>query len=176
VPTTKNSKNFEDAESNIGGIWQGLTGLLEKLEDLAEKGVEISKTGDIGKKKDAKGMYGFTMKVGLGEGAERKPYRGTVHPNLSPQEDNGQQEVEVHEVREPAVDIFEEKEYTLLVAEMPGIEAQDIHIEVQDDLLTLSAERGSKKYHKEILLRESFPQEKMEISCNNGIVEIQCYK
>ena len=36
------------------------------------------------------------------------------------------------------------------------------------------AEKRDKKYRKEILLPRSYPQEKMKMTCNNGILEIKC--
>src|SRR3972149_5772407 len=79
----------------------------------------------------------------------------------------------VPEVREPAVDIFEDREHNLVVAEMPGIGVGDVRLEVKDDLLTITAERGDKKYKKEVLLPASFPREKMQVSCANGVLEIR---
>ncbi len=80
----------------------------------------------------------------------------------------------VQEVREPLVDIFEEEDHTLMVAEMPGISEKDIKMGLQDDVLTISAKRGDKKYRKEILLPRAYAREKMIVSCNNGILEIKC--
>jgi HSP20 family protein len=62
------------------------------------------------------------------------------------------------------------------VAEMPGIGAADVQLEVKDDVLTLSAAKGDKKYRKELLLPGNFSREKMTLSCNNGVVEIKCVK
>jgi HSP20 family protein len=63
-----------------------------------------------------------------------------------------------------------------VVAEMPGISKEDVHITVEDDLLTFSAERGDKKYRKEVLLPASCAKEKIAVACNNGVVEIKCKK
>ena len=82
--------------------------------------------------------------------------------------------VVVAEVREPAVDVLEESDHLLIVAEMPGVGAADVKLEVHDDVLTLSAAAGDKKYRKEVLLPKSCPRERMTLSCNNGIVRIRC--
>ena len=157
----------------LGGILRGLGGLVEKLTELAETGREISKTGEIrgpGPGKEVKGIYGFTVKVGLGgEGVKVEPFG-----NIRRDEESGRSVVQ--EVREPAVDVFEESDHTLIVAEMPGIGAEDVRLDVNGDLLTMTAERGDKKYRKEILLPASFLREKMQVSCTNGVVEIRCVK
>jgi HSP20 family protein len=159
------------AQGSFEGILKGFTDIVEKLGDLAEKGEHLSRTGEIqwkGKEKDLKGVYGFSVKVGLGgEGVKVEPFG-----NIRKDEKTG--ESVVQEVREPIVDVFEEKDHILVVAEMPGIGVEDVRLEVKDDLLTIYAEKGDKKYRKEILLPRSYPREKMLVSCNNGIIEIKC--
>ena len=161
------------------GIWsgegflKGLTDLVEKLGELAETGERMSKTGGFtrkGKEKDVKGIYGFSVKVGLGDkGVKVEPFG-----NIRRDEKTGRSTVQ--EVREPIVDLFEEEDHLLLVAEMPGIGVDDVKIDVREDLLTLRAEKGDKKYRKEILLPGAYLKKKMTVSCNNGIVEIKCLK
>lgn len=159
--------------SGLEGILKGFTDLVEKLGDLAEKGEQLSRTGEIqwkNREKDLKGVYGFSVKVGLGgEGVKVEPFG-----NIRKDEATGQSVVQ--EIREPIVDIFEEKDHTLVVAEMPGIGTGDVRIELKDDLMTIYAEKGEKKYRKEVLLPGSYSREKMQVSCNNGILEIKCLK
>jgi HSP20 family protein len=151
------------------GILKGLTDFVEKLGELAEKGEKLSKTGTIyGKGEGIKGVYGFSMKMGLG-GEEIK-----VEPFGNIRKDKESGEPIVQEIREPVVDVFEEEDHTLVVAEMPGIGVEDVQLEVKDDLLMIYAEKGDKKYRKEVLLPKSYPREKMFVSCNNGILEIKC--
>jgi HSP20 family protein len=158
-------------EGGLGGILKGLGSLVEKLGELAETGREFSKSGEIqGPGKEVKGIYGFTVKVGIGgESVKVEPFG-----NIRRDEESGRSVVQ--EVREPAVDVFEERDHTLVVAEMPGIGAEDVRLEVKDDLLTITAEKGEKKYKKEVLLPGSFPREKMQVSCANGVLEVRCVK
>ncbi len=158
-------------QGGLGGILGGLTDLIEKLGELAEKGEQLSRAGQFqwkGTEKDAKGVYGFSVKVGLG-GEEVK-----IEPFGNIRRDEKSGEAVVQEIREPVVDVFEEKDHTLVVAEMPGIGEKDIRLEVKEDLLTIYAERGNLKYRKEVLLPRSYCKEKMLVSCNNGILEITC--
>jgi HSP20 family protein len=155
----------------IGGILKGLGNLVEKLEDLAESGEQLSQSGEIhGKNKDVKGIYGFTVKVGLGDKSPRIEPFG----NISKDQESGH--AVVQEVREPIVDVFDEKDHVLIVAEMPGISVNDVQLAVEDDLVTITATHGDKQYRKEVLLPASFAREKMQVTCNNGVVEIKCAK
>ncbi len=155
----------------LGGIFQGFSDIVEKLSDLAEKGKEFKRTGEIkGLNKNLSGLFGISIKVG-GLGLDKVK----VEPfgNIRKDEEG---EVTVDEVREPMVDIFEEKDHILIVAEMPGVDEKDITIDLKDDILQISTETGNKKFYKEILLKESFPKENMVSSYKNGVLEIKLMK
>ena len=150
---------------------KGLGDLVEKLGELAETRQEFSKTGEIhGSGKEVRGIYGFTVKVGLGEEGPR------IEPFGNIRRDAKSGRTEVQEVREPMVDVFEEKDHLLVLAELPGISKDDVRIDLDDDVLTISAEKKDKKYRKEVLLPRSVSKEKMQVSCNNGVLEIKFLK
>ena len=154
----------------LGGILKGLGDLVEKLGDLEKQG-EISKTGSInGPGEQLRGIYGFTVKVGLGDQGPRIEPFGNIRRDA----DSGR--TEVQEVREPMVDVFEEEDHLLVLAELPGVGKDDIKVDVKDDVLTITAERGDKKYRKEVLLPCCVPKSKMQVTCNNGVLEIKCPK
>jgi len=154
----------------LGGILKGLGDLVEKLGELEKRG-GISETGTIhGEGDKIRGIYGFSLKVGLGdEGPRIEPFG-----NIRRDTDSGR--TEVQEVREPMVDVFEEKDHVLVLAELPGIGKDDVRVDVKDDVLTIAAERGEKKYRKEVLLPYCVPKEKIQITCNNGVLELKCPK
>ncbi|SRR6266567_717129 len=153
----------------IGGLLRGLGDLVVKLGEIAETGETISRSGDLhGTGKDLKGIYGFTVKVGLGDEKPKVESFGNIRRDAQ----SGR--TEVQEVREPPVDVFEEAEHVLVVAELPGIGARDVRVEVKDDVLTIIAEKGDKKYRKEVLLPRSVSREKISVSCNNGVLEVKC--
>lgn len=159
-----------EAAANFGGILSGLGGLVEKLGELAKTGEDLRRSGNFQSPSGMKGIYGFTMRVGLGDEEPKIESFG----NIRKDEKTGQ--ATVQEIREPVVDVFDEKENVLIVAEMPGISAEDVEIEVKDDLLTISAAKAEKKFRKEVLLPANFKKEKISISCNNGVLEIKCRK
>lgn len=167
----RKSKPPERGAEGFGGILRGLGDLVEKLAELAETGGELSRTAEIrgpGAGKELKGIYGFTVKVGIGgEGVKIEPFG-----NIRRDAESGRSVVQ--EVREPAVDVFEEPGYTLVLAEMPGVGVDDVRLEAHGDVLTIIAEHGDRKYRKEVVLPGAFPSEKMQVSCVNGIVEIRC--
>jgi len=160
-----------DMGLGLGGILKGLGDLVEKLGEIAESGEEISKTGALGGEgKGFQGIYGFTVKTGLGADKPR------VEPFGNIRKDRASGHTVVQEVREPVVDIFEEEKHVLIVAEMPGISAEDVHIDLVQDLLTIVAEHGAKKYRKEVLLPAKVSDAPPQVVCHNGVLEIRYAK
>jgi HSP20 family protein len=155
--------------SRFSLIINGLTDIAEKLNNLNDlSGKEElnfpSKEGGI------KGVYGFSLKTGLGG----KDDSIKVEPFGNIRKDKKTGAAVVQEIHEPLVDVFEDAEATTLIAEMPGVGPEDIKLDVRDDVLTVYAEKGEKKYRKEILLSHALIREKITVTCNNGIATIRC--
>lgn len=158
-----------DALSNVEGMLRGLGALVEKL---AETGEQIKRSGafdmDIDSGKKAKAVYGFSVKMGINDNED--PH---IEPFGNVRRDENTGETRVQEVSEPLVDVIEESDHVLVLAEMPGVADEDVQLELNGDILTLHAEKGSKKYHKEIVLPHSFVSDAIERSCRNGILEVK---
>ncbi len=149
----------------LGGIFEGIGSFINALSKMQEKG-GISETGEIkGLGGKAKGMYGFNIRT-LANGTAKVEHIGHVVKKTP-------KGPVVEEVREPIVDVFDEDDHILVVVELPGIEESDVKIEVKGDILTLSAERGEKKYSKEVLLPSKVDEKSLISSYKNGILEIK---
>jgi HSP20 family protein len=165
------SKTPQDSSAgDLGGFLGGLTNLIEKLGDLAEKGKDLQETKQFGDPGRVQGVYGFSIRTGLG-GQRSGGVKVEPFGNVRTDERTGR--ATVQEVMEPLVDVFEEAEHVLVVAELPGVSAEDVRLELRDDILTIAAERGAKKYRKEVLLPASFAEESMSRTCRNGILEVK---
>ena len=156
-------------EFSFGNLFKGIGNLFDLVSKMTEEGKEeYTRTGEIkGLGDKVKGVYGFSVKMGLGGkpiieqfGNIKATERGAV----------------VAEVREPIVDVFDEGERLVVIAELPGVEESDIHLEVKDDILDLSAEAKDRKYSKEVLLPSSVDAKSLETSYKNGILEIRLRK
>ncbi len=173
--TDSESKRKPAGDNRFSRILGGLTDIAEKLNEISEKGESLSKTGEFtfpSKEGGVKGVYGFTLKTGLGD----KDDQIRVEPFGNIRKDKKTGEAVVQEIHEPLIDVFEDEYGTTLIAEMPGVGPEDIRIDVQDDVLTVFAKKGEKKYRKEILLHHGISEERIKVTCNNGIVTIRCEK
>lgn len=161
-----------DLGFSFGGFLGKLGGVMEKLTELAESGQSLSKTGELhGLDPEGKlrGVYGFSIKTALGSRGEREvkiePF-GNLHRQSS-----GQTVVE--DVREPLVDVYEEDDHVLVLAEIPGVSKKDVQLELAEGRLTICAQRGEKRYRKEVDLPGNFSPDKMHSECTNGILKIR---
>jgi HSP20 family protein len=166
----KRSSRTGPADAGLGGMFKSLGGFLELLSDLAEKGdTEFTKSGEVGDdKKGLKAVYGFSVRVG-GGGKPRIENFGNVKSDR-----DGSPVVE--EAREPMVDVFDESDHVLVVAELPGVAEKEISFEVKGDVLHLSAAHGDRKYQKELLLPSAVLEKGATSSYRHGVFELKLPK
>jgi len=157
--------DFGMGKISFGGLFKGLGNLIDLASKLSEEGVE--RRGEIrGLPRGAKGVYGFSIRTLAGKpviesfGNIRETAKGPV----------------VEEVREPMVDVFDEKDHILVITELPGVSESEIKIEVVGDILNLAASDRDRKYAKEILLPGKVKPDSVKTSYKNGILEITLEK
>ncbi|MBI4498613.1 MAG: Hsp20/alpha crystallin family protein [Chloroflexi bacterium] len=152
----------------FGELFKGLGNFLDLLGQMAEEGTsEVSRSGEVRGPGEVRGVYGFSVKMGLG-GTPTVERFGNIHTT--------ERGPTVSEVREPLVDVFDEGDHILVVAEIPGVAADDIHVEVEGDILTLRAEGPQRKYAKEVLLPALVAAASLRQSYQNGILEVRLEK
>ena len=165
----RRKKSGEPTELNLGGVFKGIGNLLDLVSKMTEEGKEeYTRTGEIkGLGDKAKGVYGFSVKVGLGG----KPVIEEFG-NIQATEDG----TVVAEAREPLVDVLDEGDHLMVIAELPGVKEGDINLKVKEDVLELTAETKDRKYSKELLLPCLVDDSTMDSSYRNGILEIKLAK
>jgi HSP20 family protein len=157
--------DFGMGKISFGGLFKGLGNLIDLADKLREEGIE--KQGEIrGLPRGARGVYGFSIRTLAGKpviesfGNIRETNKGPI----------------VEEVREPMVDIFDEKDHILVIVELPGVAENEIKIEVVGDILNLTASDKDRKYAREMLLPGKVKSESIKTAYNNGILEITLEK
>ena len=111
--------------------------------------------------------YGYQITVGP-DGKPRIKEFGNVKPAAKGL-------VEQSGVRQPLVDsVLDEKENKLrITAEMPGVNKEDIQLNVTDQYVTIHAERGDTKYHADIPVSVDLDESSAKASYTNGILELK---
>ncbi|MFX0069027.1 MAG: Hsp20/alpha crystallin family protein [Candidatus Hodarchaeota archaeon] len=75
--------------------------------------------------------------------------------------------------REPFAELIEEGNRLIVVAEVPGVEKEDIKIDLTNRGLEIDA---GNRFYKEIQLPTDVDFDKVEANCSNGILEIRIPK
>jgi len=75
-------------------------------------------------------------------------------------------------VREPLTDIREGDTQITVIAEMPGIEKDNIELETGDDFLVIKVDRGNRRFFKELPFDCSIVPGSARARYNNGVLEI----
>jgi HSP20 family protein len=163
----------------LGGIFKGLGNFIQLLGEMAEEGrEEITRTGEIKGPGRTRAMYGFTVKLGTG-GAPQMERFGTIRaPKAGPVTAGAGAHAAplVEEVREPVVDVFDEGETVVVIAEMPGVEESDVQFQIKQDILILSARHQERTYSKEVLLPCPVLADTAKAAYRNGIWEVRVAK
>lgn len=75
-------------------------------------------------------------------------------------------------VREPLVDVFTEKDEIKVITEVPGVQTENIKVNVvSDTTLVISAKNSDREYYKEVELPAAVTSD-MTTAYKNGILEI----
>jgi len=160
--------DFDMGKVRLGGIFKGFSDLINLADRVTKEAGEIKKVGEIkGLPKDAKGIYGFSIKTLVGGKPLVETFGNIKRTAKGPV---------VEEIREPIVDVFDEKDHILVIVELPGVSVENIKINLEGDILKLSAENIERKYAKEVLLPSKGKKESMKSSYKNGMLEIKLEK
>jgi len=164
--------DFGIGKLSFGGLFDGIEKLVDLSERLEKAGGEIRKDGEInfGKRKDGsplKAVFGFSVKTASGGKSVFESFGNVKKTPEGPV---------VEDEREPLTDVFNEKKELVIMAEMPGVEAANIKLDLKGDILEISAKDGTRNYRKEVLLPAQVVAESLTSNYSNGILEIRLKK
>jgi HSP20 family protein len=152
---------FEDFFSDFSGVERMMNDLMKNM---------FSGQGKIEQGKPY--VYGFSMKTG----PDGKPVIREFGNVKAGQVDvDGAKSLGpvVSDSREPLVDVVDQENQIIVIAEMPGVDKKDIEVEISGDNLVIKVERGAKKYYKEVDLPGEVKDDATDASYNNGVLEIK---
>jgi len=109
-------------------------------------------------------VYGYSVKLGPDGKPEIREF-GNVKPTKSglPQ---------VQQEREPLVDIVETDGEIHVVAELPGVDKNEIKLSGTEDSLTIEVDNPQRKYYKEVRLPSKVRVREARTGYKNGVLEV----
>jgi len=141
---------------------------FDRIEEMMEKMMrQAFETTPKGARTPRPYVYGFSLSMG----PDGKPVIrefGNVQANRSGPK--------IREEREPLVDVMEEDRDVVIVAELPGVEKDDINLNTTEEHLTISVDTPQRKYHKELALPARVNPKSARASYKNGVLEVRLRK
>ena len=172
----RQTQTKEQSESGIGLDVLGLGGLLGGLGKLVDLAAKLDEAGAVNKqgefdlsqiKQGMKGVFGISIRTATGGKPVVESFGNIKQTPQGPK---------VEAQREPITDVFDEGPEVKVYAEMPGVAESDIKLDLKGDILDITANNNSRKYHKEILLPTAVKPETLFSTYKNGILEVRIGK
>ncbi|MFW9985392.1 MAG: archaeal heat shock protein Hsp20 [Candidatus Odinarchaeota archaeon] len=112
-------------------------------------------------------VWGFSAALGPDGKMRLNPF-GNLNPEGAPPV--------VREEREPMIDVMEQDNDIIILAELPGVKEDDLHVKVEDYSVTIQVATPDRKYAKDLDLPTAVDKNSVKTTYNNGILEIQLKK
>jgi len=148
--------------------WFDVYDEFDRLEEMMD---EMIRTAFETPSKEAKFrrpyVYGFSMSIGPDGKPVIREFGNVQSSQRGPR---------IREEREPLVDVMEEDKDVVILAELPGVERDDINLHATEDHLTISVDTAERKYHKELTLPAMVDPKSAQASYKNGVLEVRLKK
>lgn len=114
-------------------------------------------------------IYGFTYSHEPGKEPEFKEF-GNVKPGPRGAEPSPGAK------REPLTDVMDQKDHYEIIAEIPGVNKEDINLNASEREVSISAETDDRRYYKDVPLEENIDPPSAKASYKNGVLKITVEK
>lgn len=160
---------FEDIDEFFKQLEEEMEREFKALSEIVPKELIREKTLPDGSKVKEWGpfVYGYSVTIG----PDGKPQVRTFG-NLKVAPGPGRPSIDVKVEREPIVDILTTNGEVKVIAEIPGVEKEDIKLHGTETSLTISVDTPQRKYYKEVDLPAKVDPKKAKSSYRNGILEV----
>ncbi len=140
--------------------------LFEDFDEMFDEMLREFERMEPGEHMSGPFFYGFSINQRQGEQPEIREF-GNIRP------EGGR--IEIGE-RKPLVDVFDTDKTVQIVAEMPGIEKEDVELNAEGRELEIKANRGDRKYHEFVELPADVDIDTAKASYKNGVLDITVSK
>jgi HSP20 family protein len=142
------------------------------MDEMMRQAFEPSSSKRRTKTKRGPYVYGFSMTTG----PDGKPIIKEFG-NLKPKHQPSKAQIrEIKTETEPLIDVLEEDKTITIVAQLPGIEKEDINVNVTETQTTISVDTEEQSYHKKLQLPAIVDPKSAKTSYKNGVLQIKLQK
>jgi len=161
----KKRRDYEDDDFGFGFFDRWIEDEFRRMEEWMDEMLrnfrELSRRGEI----RGPYVYGFTMRIGP-DGKPQIEEFGNVPRRF------GVKEESITEYREPLTDVIEGDKTVSVTVELPGVNKEDIDVEITEDTITIKVDTAERKYYKEITLPCKVKTDTAKASYHNGVLDI----
>ena len=166
--------NIRGQKLDLGQLLSSPEDARKRLEQLREALKKAGGKEVLSDEEWRAGRTGISGQVRThGALGEREYHIGTVGPVARERPAERQAKPAPPEIVEPPVDVFEEPNEVVVVAEVPGVDLEDLDLQIQNDTLFLSTRPEARRgYRKTIKLSTKVEPDTSRATCRNGILEL----
>lgn len=152
------------AARRLNEVLGGVRSLLDALQSAVDDEQPAERTVRFGTSGEAvDGVVGIRVQTGIaGATVTAREASGPLSPDAE----------DAEAVRRPVVDVHDDGGQVRVVAEMPGVGAEDLDLTVEADKLVLSADTERRRYWRAVSLPRPVVGEEAVVSVDEGLVEI----
>ncbi len=160
-----------------GGFFEDIDRMMEEMlkefqESIPKELVEERRMPDGSTfKRIGPIVYGYSVTLGP-DGKPTIREFGNVRPPKTAIPGMPKPKLEVKVEREPLVDTIEEDDQIKVVAEVPGVEKEDINLEFAEKSLIISVNTERRKYFRKVELPDEVDPATARASYRNGVLEV----
>ncbi|MEA1925270.1 MAG: archaeal heat shock protein Hsp20 [Candidatus Altiarchaeota archaeon] len=156
----KRKKRPFDNEELFEGLEEEFRRMEERLNRIFDEmqGIESERMGQ------EPYIYGFSIRTGPGDRPSINEFGNIRRMGV---------EKDISEGREPLIDIIEGKEELTIVAELPGVEREDIILRLEGNTLIIDVDREERRYYKRLQLPANVEEKSIAYTYKNGILEVK---
>ena len=155
-------KLIEDMEKEMAEAFKGMESTMPR--DMVR--VRRQPDGSV-RREYGPFVYGYSVKIGP-DGKPIVREFGNLKPGKGGE---GQPSLNLQDMREPLVDVIEEENAVKVLAELPGVNKEDISLFLSDNVLTINVDTSERRYHKELSLPGEVDESSVRSTYTNGILE-----
>lgn len=148
--------------------WFDIFEEFDRIEEMMDEMMQrLFEAPPEGEKAFSPYVYGFSVSPDPDGEPVLQQFGNVQLSRLGPQ---------IREEREPLIDIMDQKDAIVVVAELPGVEKRAINLNATDFTLTISGKKEQRKYFKELDLPESVDPKSAKARYKNGVLEVRLKK
>ena len=156
---------FDDLDKIFGEMEKMMEDELKSFTERVPKNYVRERRLPDGKVERELGpfVYGYSVRIGPDGKPEVSEFGNVKQSRSGPL---------VKEEREPLVDIIENNGEVRVVAELPGVDKNDIQLYGTEDSLTITVNIPERKYYKEVALPAKVNVRDAKTRYKNGVLEV----